>query len=65
MGDIVNLNGFRKQKDRAERQNQAAANREKFGRTKEQRALGSFEKAKADKDLHGAKIEDDTTSEQE
>lgn len=65
MGDIVNLNQFRKQKSRAAKQDLAAANREKFGRSKEQRALEDFEKAKADKDLNGTKIQDDATPPEE
>ena len=34
MGDVVNLNQFRKQRERLERKKAAAANRAKFGRTK-------------------------------
>ena len=46
MADIVNLKRARKDKARAERENQAAANRRRFGRTR-------LEKA-ADKDAGGA-----------
>ena len=34
MGDVVNLNQFRKQRERLERKKAAAANRAKFGRAK-------------------------------
>lgn len=36
MGDIVNLNQYRKQRERLERKKSAAANRAKFGRRKEE-----------------------------
>ena len=38
MGDVVNLNRFRKAKEKAAREAQAAANRTRYGRTKDQRA---------------------------
>ena len=34
MGDVVNLNRFRKTRDKAERNKEAEANRARFGRTK-------------------------------
>ena len=34
MGDVVNLRQFRKQKERAEKEDVAQENREKFGRRK-------------------------------
>ncbi|MBK1836302.1 DUF4169 family protein [Azospirillum sp. YIM B02556] len=34
MGDVVNLNRFRKARDKAERSKDADANRARFGRTK-------------------------------
>lgn len=37
MGDVVNLNRFKKAKERAEKARVAAANRAKFGRTKAER----------------------------
>lgn len=37
VGDVVNLNRFRKKKERAERARIAEANRAKFGRTKAER----------------------------
>lgn len=37
MGDVVNLNRFRKKKERAEKARIAEANRAKFGRTKAER----------------------------
>ncbi len=49
MGDIVNLNKFRKQKSRATREKQAEENRVKFGQTKTQKKLNqtSVDKAKS------------------
>ena len=39
MGDVVNLNRFRKAKEKAVREAQATANRTRYGRTKDQRTL--------------------------
>lgn len=46
MGDLVNLNRFRKDRARDEQKAKAAANRAAHGRTQAQKAL---EKARADK----------------
>ena len=46
MAEIVNLNRFRKQQDRAKKRAQSDENAVKFGMTKAQRAL---EQAQADK----------------
>jgi len=58
MGDVVNLNRFRKAKEKALREAQAAANRTRYGRTKEQRAREKDEAARTIKDLEGKKIDD-------
>jgi len=58
MGDVVNLNRFRKAKEKAVREAQAAANRARHGRTKEQRAREKDEAARTIKDLEGKKIDD-------
>ena len=39
MGDVVNLNRFKKRVERAQSAKQADANRTRFGRTKSERAL--------------------------
>ena len=46
MSDPVNLNKFRKAKAKAEKQQRAAQNRVKFGRTKSEKSL---ESARAEK----------------
>lgn len=43
-GDIVNLRQFRKNKNRSEKQNKAAENGAKFGRTKAQKRLEETQK---------------------
>jgi hypothetical protein len=58
MGDVVNLNRFRKAKEKAVREAQAAANRTRHGRTKEQHARGKDEAGRAAKDLDSKKIDD-------
>jgi hypothetical protein len=58
MGDVVNLNRFRKAKEKAEREAQAAANRTRYGRTTDQRAREKDEAARAAKDFDGKKIDD-------
>ncbi|QQP90971.1 DUF4169 family protein [Skermanella sp. TT6] len=58
MGDVVNLNRFRKAREKSEREAQAAANRAKHGRTREQRAREKDEAARRAKDLEGKKIDD-------
>ena len=58
MGDVVNLNRFRKAKEKAVREAQAAANRARYGRTKEQRAREKDEAVRTAKDLDSKKIDD-------
>jgi hypothetical protein len=58
MGDVVNLNRFRKAKEKALREAQAAANKTRYGRTKEQRAREKDEASRAAKDLDSKKIDD-------
>ena len=59
MGDLVNLNKFRKAKQRRAEEVQAGINREKFGRTKAETKSDRQTRDKADKLLDGAKIPDD------
>lgn len=54
--EIVNLNKFRKAKERAEHEKQAEANRSKFGRTKEARLREEDEQERRNKLLDGARI---------
>ena len=47
MGDVVNLSKHRKTKERALRQKQAEANRQRFGRTKGEREAEEMEAERA------------------
>ena len=59
MGDLVNLNKFRKAKQRRAEEVQAGINREKFGRTKAETTNDRQARDKADKLLDGAKVDKD------
>lgn len=59
MGDVVNLNRFRKARDKAAEKAQAQANRALHGRTKGEKAAERTEAERADRRLDGARIEDD------
>lgn len=59
MSNVVNLNKARKAKARVEAQDQAKANRAKFGRTKAQAAVVKSEIEKTERALDGAKRETD------
>ncbi len=59
MGDLVNLNKFRKARQRRAEEIQAGINREKFGRTKAETKADRVTRDKAEKLLDGAKVEDD------
>ncbi|MDQ1080218.1 DUF4169 family protein [Pseudoroseomonas cervicalis] len=58
MAEIVNLNRRRKQAARAAEARQAAANREKFGRSREQRARDAEAEARRNALLDGARQEE-------
>ena len=58
MGEIVSLKLHRKRKERAEKDERAAGNRAKFGRTKDEKALTEAREDKAARSLDGHKIED-------
>ncbi len=47
MGDVVNLNRFKKRTKRDQSAKQAEANRARFGRTKSERALDDLHKDRA------------------
>jgi hypothetical protein len=55
--DIVNLKQFRKQRARAEKEEEASRNRAQFGRTKLERAESAAEVARGAKLLDGARLE--------
>jgi uncharacterized protein DUF4169 len=58
MGDVVNLNKFRKAKNGDQREKTAAENRRKFGRTKSEK-LGEKQKIeRAKSELEGKKRDD-------
>ena len=58
MGDIVNLKLHRKRKQRAAREDTAAENRARFGRSKDERELTKALDDKAAKDLDAHKREE-------
>jgi len=58
MGDIVNLNRYRKAQARAEREKQAAENRVRFGRPKAETTAQRREQERTQRDLDGKKHED-------
>ncbi len=60
MAEIVNLNRARKNKVRREREEQAAANRRLFGRTKGERAADADAKERALRDIDGKRLEPDS-----
>lgn len=57
MGEIVNLNRFRKQRERDEKAASAATNRAKHGRTKEEKILEEAEADRREKDLDNKHID--------
>jgi len=57
MGDIVSLKLKRKHKARGERQAQAAENRAKFGRSKDEKALSKAKDELATRKLEGHRRE--------
>jgi hypothetical protein len=54
--EIVNLNKFRKSKNRAAREQQAEQNRAKYGRTKAERTHDDDERTRGEKLLDDAKL---------
>ena len=59
MGDLVNLNKFRKAKQRRTDEAQAGINREKFGRPKAQTKHDQKSREESDKLLDGAKVDEE------
>ncbi len=64
MGDIVNLNKYRKQRQRTEQTKQAAENRVRFGRSKSDRASARSEQDRLSQDLDGKHRDDSRPDEQ-
>lgn len=58
MGEIVNLNRARKDRDKAAKKAQAAANRAAHGRTKSERQTADRERDRAATLLEGHRLED-------
>jgi hypothetical protein len=59
MGDVVNLNKYRKQKARKEKEQRAEQNRAKHAALPAERALREKRKALEDKRLEGHKLDPD------
>lgn len=57
MGDVVNLNKFRKRKAKEEREKRADTNRRLHGRTKAERAQDLLQKQKLETQVDGARLE--------
>ena len=57
MAEIVNLNRFRKARERDAKAQRAAENRKRFGRSKDERAKTGAESHKAEKSLDDKKLE--------
>jgi hypothetical protein len=57
MAEIINLNRFKKERDRAAKAKTADENRARYGRTKEERDRAEATARKADKTLDDKKIE--------
>jgi hypothetical protein len=57
MADIVNLNQFRKKRDRRAAERQAAVKRERFGQRKDTRDKTSRELEKARKELDDKRLD--------
>ncbi len=58
MGDVVNLNKFRKAKSKDHKEKQAGENRVKFGRTKAEKTAKKNIDAQARNDLDGKKLDE-------
>jgi len=57
MASVVNLNRFRKAKNRAEAERRAAENRAAFGRSKAERQKAEDERQRRERDLDGKRVE--------
>lgn len=57
MGNVVNLNRFRKQKAKEQREKQADVNRRLHGRTKAERAHDELQRKQLTRSVDGAKLD--------
>jgi hypothetical protein len=57
MAEIINLNRFKKERERADKVKTADENRARFGRSKEERERAEANARKAEKSLDDKKIE--------
>ena len=57
MGDVVNLNHFRKQRSRGVSQKRAAENRAKYGRGKDDKTRLTLESDRTNRELDGKQID--------
>jgi hypothetical protein len=57
MGDVVNLNKFRKARERQAAENLAAENRVRFGQPKDAKTKLRTEAEQAQKDLDGKRVD--------
>ncbi|MEO0399367.1 MAG: DUF4169 family protein [Pseudomonadota bacterium] len=64
MGEVVNLNKFRKQKARAEKEAAAAENRVRHGQTKAEKRATEDDKARREQHLDGAEREPRETTDE-
>ncbi len=56
MGEVINLNRFRKARAKAEEAKQAEENRVQYGRTKTEKLQSASDKERTDSDLDGKKL---------
>ena len=59
MGDVVNLNKFRKARQRQAEERRGAINREKFGRTKAETRQGQLFRDRHERALDARRLESD------
>jgi hypothetical protein len=57
MGKVVNLNRFRKQRAKEQREKQAEVNRRLHGRTKQERAHDELQKKQLTRSVEGARLD--------
>ena len=60
MGDVVNLNKFRKSQAKDQKEKHATKNRQKFGQSKAEKLKSDKQKIDADTQLDGKKLDDNT-----
>ena len=60
MGEVVNLNRARKTRAKAKAEKTAASNRVQFGTPKHLRKKGEAERKKAEREIEGKRLDEDT-----